>query len=229
MTPIIQVLCSRGGVGKSLVSMSVLHILQKRKKNPFLIESDNSNPDVALSYRDELDLETIDLSQRAGWALMGNCLDGYRHRNVVLNGRAGSRDAVRTYSRNFWRIVQKLERPVTTLWPLNRNLDPVLQLAEYVALAPTDAQHTVYVIRNLFYSEDGRFPAYDGSEVRKAIEAGGGRTIDFPIMAERNAEYLYDKRWTIADVVERADLGDRIDMEYWVQDMTEVLGPLIDA
>ena len=170
MPPIIQVLCSRGGVGKSLVGMSVLHILQKRKKPPLLIETDNSNPDVALSYRNELDLETIDLSQRAGWALLGNCLDDHPHRGVVLNGRAGTRDAVRTYSRNFWRIVQKLERPVTTLWPLNRNLDPVAQLAEYVELAPGDAQHTVHVIRNLFYSDDGRFPAYDSSEIRKTIE-----------------------------------------------------------
>ena len=48
-------------------------------------------------------------------------------------------------------------------------------------------------------------------------------------MAERNAEYLYDKRWTIADVLEKADIGDRIDMELWVEDMTKVLGALIDA
>ena len=227
--PMIQVLCSRGGVGKSLVCMSVLHILLTRQKRLLLIETDNSNPDVAQPYRQEVELETIDLSQRAGWALFGTCLDAHPHQWVVVNGRAGTRDAVRTYSRNFWRLMQRLERPVITLWPLNRDRHPVNQLVEYVELAPDDAPHSLHVIRNLFYSDNGQFPVYDDSEIRKTITARGGSTVDFPVMAQRNSDLLYIHRWTIADVLEKADFGDRIDMEFWVEDMTEVLGALIDA
>ena len=209
--------------------MCVLHILQRRNKRLLLIETDSSNPDVAQPYHSEMDLETIDLAQRAGWALFGTCLDAHPNQWVVVNGRAGTREAVRTYSRNFWRLVQRLERPVITLWPLNRNRDPVIQLVEYVNLAPADATHSLHVIRNLFYSDNGRFPVYDGSDIRKRITARGGKTVDLPIMAERNIDHLYDDRWTIADVLEKADFGDRIDMELWVEDVTGVLGALIDA
>ena len=43
---------SKGGVGKSLVSMSLIHNLTQRGEEVFVIDADTSNPDVFKSYEE---------------------------------------------------------------------------------------------------------------------------------------------------------------------------------
>ena len=121
-----------------------------------------------------------------------------------------------------------LKRRVITLWVVNRDYDPVLQLSEYLTTIPPDAKHELHVVKNLFYSPDGRFPTYDGSSVKETIERAGGRTLELPVMALRNRERIYDNRETIRQILDQGPIGDRIEMELWVEEISAAFGGIIN-
>ena len=54
---------SKGGVGKSMVSMALVDYLRESKRKVILVETDTSNPDVAKAYGPIMDVEVIDLDK----------------------------------------------------------------------------------------------------------------------------------------------------------------------
>ena len=134
---------------------------------------------------------------------------------------------MQAYSRSFWRAVETLRRPVITFWVINRDYDPVRQLMEFRRTVPEQAEHLLHVVKNQFYSADGRFPTYDGSDTRRAVESAGGRTVSLPVLAERNRERLYDRRQTIEEILTEAAFGDRVEMQLWVEDVEAQFGPVL--
>ena len=58
---------SKGGVGKSLVTMATVDYLQERGESVLLIESDTSNPDVWKAYKESTETELINLDEADGW------------------------------------------------------------------------------------------------------------------------------------------------------------------
>lgn len=57
---------SKGGVGKSLITMATIDYLQQQNKEILLIESDTSNPDVWRAYRESIETELINLDEADG-------------------------------------------------------------------------------------------------------------------------------------------------------------------
>jgi cellulose biosynthesis protein BcsQ len=70
--PIYLVGGSKGGVGKSMVTMALIDYLQQRDKNLLLVETDTTNPDVWMCYRDEVETATLDLDEVDGWITLIN-------------------------------------------------------------------------------------------------------------------------------------------------------------
>jgi hypothetical protein len=56
-----------GGVGKSLLSMTVVDYLDGTGSGPFLVERDTSVPDVYKTYKDAVGGELVNLDEREGW------------------------------------------------------------------------------------------------------------------------------------------------------------------
>ena len=54
---------SKGGVGKSMVSMATIDYLQEQGESILLIESDTSNPDVWKGYHDSVATELVNLDE----------------------------------------------------------------------------------------------------------------------------------------------------------------------
>ena len=63
---------SKGGVGKSLVTMATVDYLQERGESVLLIESDTSNPDVWKAYKESTETELINLDEADGWIQLVN-------------------------------------------------------------------------------------------------------------------------------------------------------------
>ena len=63
--PIFLVGGGKGGVGKSLMSMALLDFLHAGSRQPFLVETDTSVPDVFKTYKDAVGAESGE-SRRAG-------------------------------------------------------------------------------------------------------------------------------------------------------------------
>jgi cellulose biosynthesis protein BcsQ len=88
---IINISGSKGGVGKSIISMCVLDYLEN-EDSPILVESDTSNPDVWKAYKNRVQSELINLDDKDGWIKFINFYDSNKNSNIVINSAARSND-----------------------------------------------------------------------------------------------------------------------------------------
>jgi len=124
MKPIYYVGGSKGGVGKSLVSIALIDYLKNKKQEKvLLVETDTSNPDVYKVYSDTIPAVTINLDNSEGWIeLLNNCHD-YKDAAVVINSAARSNDGIKNYGEFLTKAVDDLKRQLVVFWVINGQRD----------------------------------------------------------------------------------------------------------
>ena len=127
--PIYVVGGSKGGVGKSLVSMAMTHFLTEAREKVFLIDADTSNPDVFKSYGAEVQCELVNLDDADGWIRFVNICDENKDAAVVVNTAARNNQGVAAYGATLSKSLEELDRDLVTLWVINRQRDS-LELLE---------------------------------------------------------------------------------------------------
>jgi hypothetical protein len=214
---------SKGGVGKSLVSMSVIDHLQAAGEKVLLIESDTSNPDVWKSYKDVVQCELVDLDDADGWIQLVNLCDEQRDAVVVVNTAARNNRGVAAYGVTLKSTLEALDRELVTLWVINRQRDSLELLKEYLE---TLGSTTVHVLKNAYFGVEGKFELYNGSKVRAAIEERGGRSMLFPDLADRVSDDLYSRRLAISGALKTLPIGNRAELLRWRGEVNKVLAEL---
>ena len=71
------------------------------------------------------------------------------------------------------------------------------------------------MVRNLYWGDEAKFDMYNGSELRKEIEGRGGRTLNFPDVADRVAEAINRERMPIHRAREELPFGSRVEVCRW--------------
>lgn len=216
---------SKGGVGKSLVTMAVLDYFQQQEKNVLLIESDTSNPDVWKAYGESVTTELLDLDHPDGWIELVNLCDRHQDSRVVINTAARNNDAVIKYGGTLMATLEELKRKLVTLWVINRQRDSLELLKSYM-----DAiQNTpIHVIRNAYFGEEKKFELYNNSKIRAAVEEQGGQSLTFPDLADRVSDDLYSKRMSIAVATKDMPIGNRAELTRWRGEVNKVLSGVLD-
>ena len=213
--PLVFIGGNKGGVGKSLASMALLDywLANDAKKPVFLIETDTSNPDVAKAYGDTVPHFLPQVSEREGWIDLVNELDGQRKAAVVCNLAAQTNSHWEQFGATLLTALREMKRPATCLWMINRQRDSLELLAEFREMAPGVKIH---VLRNAYFGDERKFELYNGSEIRKEIEAAGGKSVTFPELADRITDQLYTHRLTLAQAAGDAmPLGSRSEVHRW--------------
>jgi hypothetical protein len=214
---------SKGGVGKSLVSMALLDHLQKEGEKVLLVESDTSNPDVWKSYKDEVPCELVKLDDADGWIRLVNLCDDNPESVVVINTAARNNEGVAAYGQTLNSTLAELGRELITLWVINRQRDSLELLKEY--LETLDAT-TVHVMRNGYFGEEKKFELYNDSKLRAVVEERGGRSLLFPDLADRVSDDLYSRRLAIAAAAKSLKIGNRAELLRWRGEVTKVLSEI---
>ena len=216
---------SKGGVGKSFVSIGLIDTLQEQSKDILLIESDTSNPDVWKMYKDEIKTELIDLDDANGWIDLVNVCDQHRDAVVVVNTAARNHKGVSAYGETLNNTLGELSRSLVTLWVINRQRDSLELLKEYMDALPNSAIH---VVRNGYFGEERKFELYNGSKTRKAVEDKGGKSLTFPDLADRVSDDLYSKRLSIDAAMKELPLGNRAELTRWRHEARKMLREVVD-
>lgn len=209
---IINISGSKGGVGKSIISMCVIDYFEGIDDNPILIESDTSNPDVWKAYQNRIQSELINLDDKDGWINFINFCDSNKNSTIVINSAARSNDGVREYGKMLNDNIDALGHKLITLWVINRQRDSLELLADYMEAIP---KAEIHVIRNTYIGDPSKFELYNSSNIKKTIEDRGGKTIDFPDLADRVADTIYNERLPIAEAGEKMPLGNRAELARW--------------
>ncbi len=215
MNKIIMVGGSKGGTGKSTVCSAVLDYLESQGKEPILIETDTANPDVYKDYKPNGRTTAIELDTSEGWIDLVNFADKNRGRPLVINTAARNLTAVSKFGKTLELTLGELDRELVTLWTINRQRDSLELMADYLEALPVNERHALHVVRNLHFGEADKFQLYNESETRKRVEAAGGKTIDFPDLADRVADDLVTKRLTVKRASEELPLGNRAELLRW--------------
>ncbi len=215
---------SKGGVGKSMVTMAVVDLLVSMEESVLLIESDTGNPDVWKTYKDEVATELIDLDGADGWIELVNLCEGKPDAVVVINTAARNNTGVSSYGQTLNGTLAELKRKLVTLWVINRQRDSLELLKGFMDAIPNTAVH---VVRNGHAGEEKKFELYNESKLRKEVEGRGGKSVTFPDLADRVSDDLYSNRLSIAKASTELPLGNRAELLRWRGEVKKALEGLL--
>jgi hypothetical protein len=220
----------KGGVGKSIVSITLVQFLIDRygeSKTIHLVETDESNPDVGRVYKGKIPVTNalLDENER-GWILMSSLIERSSDTLFVVNSAARSNAGIRKNGRNFTAVLDNGKVPynLVTLWPINRQKDSVTLLEDYldyVAFGP------VYPIRNKYFGEPDDFTLYvKRFEESEKLGNRVVKTLDFPALADIITDDFYVGGKTLPETVD--DLGAFAGQSFmsWRNQVYEMFGKI---
>lgn len=209
--PIYMVGGSKGGVGKSVVTLALVDYLRETDVDVVLVETDTSNPDVMKAVHDEIECASCDLDDVSGWIDFVNFCDMRRDATVVVNAAARSQTGVAQYGETLASTLDELARRLVVLWVINRQRDSLELLLKFRA---TFSNADTHVVRNGYFGPSEKFTLYRDSQLRKAVEAQG-QSLDFPDLADRVADELRSQRLSIRMAERTMHMGERAELLRW--------------
>ena len=205
----------KGGVGKSLMSMALLDFLHATGQRPFLVETDTSVPDVFKTYGEAVGGELVNLDEREGWIDLVNLVESSHESTFVINTGARNQTGISNFGRTLSNALPELGRRLVVLWMIDRKRESLELLADFREAIP---EAEVHVVRNMYLGAEKKFELYNSSNMRAAIEARGGRSLNLPELADRVTDAMNKGRLTIEKAVGELSLGDRMELERWRKD-----------
>lgn len=224
--PILLIGGGKGGVGKSLLSMTVIDFLSHTERAPFIVETDTSVPDVFKTYQAETGGELVNLDEREGWIELVNLVEGNPDSTFVINTGARNQTGVSNFGKTLSKALGQLKKKLVVLWLIDRKRESLELLADFLEAMPDAEMH---VVRNMYLGTEKKFELYNGSKMRAAIEQNGGRSLNFPEVADRVTDAMNKGRLTIAKAVGALSLGDRMELERWRDECKAMLSGVIDG
>ena len=227
-TPMYYVGGSKGGVGKSLFSFALVDYLLQQEKNVLLVDTDTDNPDVYKAHN-SLELPNLfclmnALDDADGWAELLDTVQNYPEHTVVINAAARTKTSTASYGDIMQGALQEMQRELVVFWIINRHRDSIELLHSFQQAFPGV---TVHVCRKMFFGEPQRFDLYNSSKAREAVEKAG-KTLDFPAVASRVADWLYSKRMAIRTAHPEMPFGTRAELQRWRNRCAEMLTTVIE-
>lgn len=215
----------KGGVGKSMVSMSLVDFLMNEDKNVLLVETDNSNPDVLKCYGGVTTAVALNLDHVDGWMDLITHCDNHRNHVVVINSAARNDHALQTYGDILQQALPLLKRKLITFWVINRQRDCIELLRNFLDQIPESKTN---VLMNAYFGNRKKFETYNNSQTKKYIEQLGGKSLVFPEVADRVADDLYIKRMTIEKAAEDFPIGNRIELLRWRGEVKKMFEEVVE-
>jgi hypothetical protein len=222
--PILLIGGGKGGVGKSLLSVALVDYVTVTGRRPFLIETDTSVPDVYKTYGGSIDATLVNLDEREGWIELVNLVESRPDDTIVINTGARNQTGVSNFGKTLGKALPELNRKLVVFWLIDRKRESLELLTDFAAALPEAAIH---VVRNMYLGAEKKFELYNGSKMRASIEQGGGRSLNFPELADRVTDAMNKGRLTIEKAAGELSLGDRMELERWREECKEMFAVVV--
>lgn len=213
MTPIIYVGGSKGGVGKSLVSIALVDWYRCRNQDVILVECDGANPDAYRVCEKLIPVHAFDLDQGDGWDALGDLAEKTTNATIVVNSGARTRDSVEAHGFVLDGLAKSGVIDLTTVWPINRSKDSILALKRH---RKTIGSGRLAVVRNLYFGDEKKFTRWQDDAYAKELSASGGAKVgNLPELTDRIIDNIYDDRYPIELIRSQAASVDKIRIDDW--------------
>lgn len=221
---IILVGGGKGGVGKSLLSIALVDYVIATDGRPFLVETDTSVPDVYKTYGGEIGAELVNLDEREGWIELLNLVESHAEDTIVINTGARNQTGISNFGKTLRKALPRLKRKLVVFWLIDRKRESLELLSDFIEALP---EANVNIVRNMYLGNERKFELYNGSKMRTSIEQAGGRSLNFPELADRVTDAMNKGRLTVARAIEELSFGDRMEMERWRDECKEMFAEAI--
>lgn len=210
---------SKGGVGKSMVSATLVDFLNRNGESVYLIETDTSNADVYKSHKESVTFDLFNLDEAQGWVDMINQIESNPDKTFVINSAARVITGVTEHGSLLMESAEAAGRRVVTIWVINPQRDSLELLTDYI---PVMDKSVIHVFKNTFFGPKEDFILFDESDLPEQIEKTGGRDFLFPEVARRVANQMNIRRYSVERALVEMPLGNRVELERWRKRCGEV-------
>lgn len=226
MTPLIYVGGSKGGVGKSLVSLGLVDWLRTaRNEKVILVEGDGDNSEVYLACKKIVPVHAFDLDKSEGWDALGDLAEQADGATIIVNSGARMTDAVNANGLVLEELAKAGVIDLATVWPINRSKDPILALKRY---RTSITSGRLAVVRNLFFGDEHKFTRWANSTYAKALAEDGNIEVgNLPELTDRVIDIIYDDRMPIELVRDEAGSVDKIRIDQWRRDANAMFAAVL--
>ena len=90
-----------------------------------------------------------------------------------------------------------------------------------------DKRVQVHVVRNLYWGDEPKFDLYNASDLRKQVERRGGKTLNFPDVADRVSEAINRNRMPIHTALVELSFGSRIELSRWQREYRAMFAEVV--
>jgi hypothetical protein len=208
MTPVIYVGGSKGGVGKSLVSIAIVDWLRQRGREVVFVEGDGSNSDAYLCCEQIIPVHPFDFDTYDGWNALGDLAEQSSDVTIVVNSGARIIDAVREYGHVINDLARAGVIDLVTAWPINRSKDCLRALKRHREVI---SEGRLGVIRNLFFGEESKFTRWNETSFAKNKTPIGS----LPELSDRIVDKIYDDRMPIEVIAQGGSQVDKSNVGRW--------------
>lgn len=209
---------TKGGVGKSLVSMLALNKYIQDGIEPVLIETDTANPDVYKAYNGKkCKAYAYDIDTEKGWSSALNVIGESMDKSpIIINSGARNTKTILAYGD----VLNELGDMVT-LWVINNQLDSLVLLKEYLQTV----KQKVCVVKNGFFADDTDFEVFDKSK----LKTNGLQSVYLPRATDAIANKLYVERKAIHELSGCLSFGDKLLAKSWINKASDVYSSAINS
>jgi hypothetical protein len=215
----------KGGVGKSLAAMAVVHHIGYDQV--CVAETDNGNPDVYRALNNKVKAcDTFNIREKDGWLDLLNFIGENAESPIVINSGAANNDTVDLHGDYLLEAAHQTQKPICVLWLMNQAKDGCVLLNRFMDKMGSD-RIAYNVVLNTSCNDGAAFLEWEGSKAKKSIEELGGGVFRFDSLANRCKEDFYNRRMSFAESLETMPFGSKIEMNRWLRHTEEWLDQLV--
>lgn len=201
---------SKGGVGKSLVSVALIDFLLGQGLRPHLIETDESNPDVAKAHAGAgIEITPLSLDTDGGWEdFLSIAMES--NNPIVVNSAARNGNGFNSFG-PLLNSVEDIVKRFVPIWVINTQKDSLELFKEFQSVIPNCS--AFYVVKNGQFGKEEDFVLYDKSKLKSGVK----ETLYMPKLLKTAADAIYIDRQSICGILDAPGLkfGTRIFVEQW--------------
>jgi hypothetical protein len=221
---------SKGGTGKSLVTMGLIDYLQRiyEQDEILLFETDTTNPDVGRLFKKTkgVTVENLALNEdEDNWANLIDIIDQSTAPHIVVNSMAGANLGVETRGQFLNEAIDEgiIDVNFRCLWIMNKDKDSVDLLRQYMERI---RYAIVYPIKNLWFGKEVDFTYYhdsnEGRNIHDMVQKRGGRDFCLPVLNSKLTHRLYTEQLSFADIREDITGGMRLSLSHWISQVSAI-------
>jgi UDP-N-acetylmuramate-alanine ligase len=142
----------------------------------------------------------------------------------VINTGARNQTGISNFGKTLSKALPQLDRKLVVFWLIDRKRESLELLSDFAGALP---EAEIHVVRNMYLGTERKFELYNGSKMRASIEQGGGRSLNFPELADRVTDAMNKGRLTVSKAAGELSLGDRMELERWRDECKEMFAEVI--